>query len=132
MKKNILYYPARFKFEDDQVLVSFVDFDNVFTFGKDFNDAYHMAQDVLYNYIIELNENLPNPTQNYTNINTEKDEIISMVQLDFIEYDKKVSKKIVNTTVTMPQWLKDLAERQGINFSKLLQEKLKEELNIID
>lgn len=132
MKKNILYYPARFKFEDEQVLVSFVDFDNVFTFGKDFNDAYHMAQDVLYNYIIELNENLPNPTQNYTNINTEKDEIISMVQLDFIEYDKKVSKKIVNTTVTMPQWLKDLAERQGINFSKLLQEKLKEELNIID
>ena len=38
MKKNILYYPARFKFEDEQVLVSFVDFDNVFTFGKDWRD----------------------------------------------------------------------------------------------
>ena len=132
MKKNILYYPARFKWEDDHVLVSFIDFDNVFTFGKDFDDAYRMAQDVLYNFIIELNENLPKPTLNYTNFKTETNEIISIVQLDFFEHDRKVSKKTVNTTVTMPQWLKDLAERQGINFSKALQEKLKEELNLCE
>ena len=132
MKKNILYYPARFKWDDEHVLVSVIDFDNVFTFGKDFDDAYHMAQDVLYNFIIELNENLPKPTLNYTNFKTETNEIISIVQLDFFEHDRKVSKKTVNTTVTMPQWLKDLAERQGINFSKALQEKLKEELNLFE
>ena len=60
----------------------------------------------------------------------DENEIISMVELDVIEFEKKISKKVVNTTVTMPQWLKEIAERNGINFSKALQEKLKQELDI--
>ena len=66
----------------------------------------------------------------YTLNEVDENEIISMVELDVIEFEKKISKKVVNTTVTMPQWLKEIAERNGINFSKALQEKLKQELDI--
>ena len=31
----------------------------------------------------------------------------------------------------MPEWLKILADNKGLNFSKLLQERIKEELNLL-
>lgn len=48
-----------------------------------------------------------------------------MVELDPIEHEKRISSKTVNTTVTMPEWLKNLADTKGINFSKLLQDSIK-------
>ena len=58
-------------------------------------------------------------------------EFITMVELDPIEHEKRISSKTVNTTVTMPEWLKNLADTKGINFSKLLQDSIKKELNLI-
>ena len=130
MKKEKYFYSAKFKWEDNNVLVEFIDFDNAFTFGKNFEDAYYMAQDVLFNILLETKNTLPKPTLDYMNNNVDKNEIISMVELDIYEHSKKLSKKVVNTTVTMPQWLKEQAEKNGLNFSKILQEKIKEELNI--
>ena len=111
-------------------MVEFIDFDCAYTFGKNFEDAYYMAQDVLFNILPEYKNNLPKPTYNYSNIKINNNEIITMVELDVVEHEKKISSKIVNTTVTMPQWLKEKAERNGLNFSKLLQEKIKQELDI--
>ena len=130
MKKNIYFYPAKFKWEETKVLVEFIDFDCAFTYGNSFEDAYYMAQDVLFNILLEYKKKLPAPTLNYMKYEVDENEIISMVELDVIEFEKKISKKVVNTTVTMPQWLKEIAERNGINFSKALQEKLKQELDI--
>lgn len=130
MEKYKYFYPARFKWEDEKVLVSFIDFNNIFTYGDNFEDAYYMAQDVLYNTLPEYQNNLPNPTLDYMRFDVDKNEIITIVELDILEHEKKISKKIVNTTVTMPEWLKEKAELNGINFSKALQEKLKQELNI--
>lgn len=31
----------------------------------------------------------------------------------------------------MPEWLKNLADTKGINFSKLLQDSIKNELNLL-
>jgi hypothetical protein len=46
--------------------------------------------------------------------------------------DKDIDKetKIVNMTVTLPKWLKDIGRKNKINFSKLLQESLYEVLEI--
>lgn len=130
MEKLKYFYPARFKWEDEKVLVSFLDFECAFTFGDNFEDAYYMAQDVLYNILLEHKKSLPEPTLKYMKTAFENNEIISIVHLDVLEHEKKISKKIVNTTVTMPQWLKEKAESKGINFSKVLQERLKQELDI--
>jgi post-segregation antitoxin (ccd killing protein) len=34
------------------------------------------------------------------------------------------------TTITLPHWIKALAEKEGINFSRLLETALKETLSI--
>ena len=89
-----------------------------------------MAQDALYNILPDYKDNLPKPTFDYMNIKVKEGEFITMVELDLIEHEKKISAKTVNTTVTMPEWLKNLGDMKGINFSKLLQESIKKELNL--
>ena len=129
MKKY--FYPAIFSKEGDAYNVKFIDFDNIFTYGVGFNDAYYMAQDALYAMLPEYKDNLPEPTYDYMKIKVEDNEFITMVELDPIEHEKRLSSKTVNTTVTMPEWLKNLADTKGINFSKLLQDSIKKELNLI-
>ena len=127
---NNYFYPAIFSKEGNSYNVRFIDFDNIFTFGNGLNEAYYMAQDALYNMLPEY-EVLPVPTYNYMNIKVGKDEFITMVELDVLEHERKISSKTVKTTVTMPEWLKLLAEAKGINFSKILQKVIKEELNLL-
>ena len=129
MKKY--FYPAIFSKEGEAYNVKFIDFDNIFTYGVGFNDAYCMAQDALYAMLPEYKDNLPTPTFDYMNIKIKDGDIITMVELDPIEHEKTISSKTVNTTVTMPEWLKNLADMKGINFSKLLQESIKKELNLL-
>lgn len=129
MKKY--FYPAIFSKEGKCYNVRFIDFDDIFTFGKNLEDAYYMAQDALYNMLPEYKDNLPKPTLNYMNIKVGKDEFVTMVELDLLEHEKKISTKTVNTTVTMPEWLKNLADINGLNFSKVLQDGIKKELNLM-
>ena len=128
MKKY--FYPAIFSKEGNSYSVKFLDFENIFTFGDSFDDAYYMAQDALYAMLPEYKDNLPTPTFDYMKIKVKPNEFISMVLLDPIEHEKKISSKSVNTTVTMPEWLKNLADTKGINFSKSLQDSIKKELNL--
>ena len=125
------FYPAIFSKEGKAYNVKFLDFDDIFTFGEGFSDAYYMAQDALYNMLPEYKDKLPDPTFDYMKIKVKENEFITMVELDPIEHEKKLSKKTVNTTVTMPEWLKNLADVKGLNFSKILQEGLKKELNLL-
>ena len=130
-KMNKYFYPAIFSKEGNKYNVKFIDFEDIFTFGEGFDDAYYMAQDALYNMLPEYKDNLPKPTFDYMNIKVSNNEFITMVNLDVIEHERKISSKTVNTTVTMPEWLKNLADTKGLNFSKILQDGLKKELNLL-
>lgn len=52
----------------------------------------------------------------------EKGDIVTLVDVDFAEYRKKVDNRAVKKNCTIPYWLNVEAERAGVNFSKLLQE----------
>ena len=84
------FYPAIFSKEGEAYNVKFIDFDNIFTYGIGFDDAYYMAQDALYNMLPEYKDNLPEPTYDYMNIETKNGEFISLVELDPVEHEKKI------------------------------------------
>lgn len=44
----------------------------------------------------------------------------------------EMDNKAVKTNITLPAWLKELAEKQGVNFSQVFQSALKEYLGIIN
>ena len=52
--------------------------------------------------------------------------IIDTQNFNEVQYDNKA----VKNTLTIPSWLNTEAERNNINFSQVLQEALKQKLNI--
>ena len=50
--------------------------------------------------------------------------MINMLLLDIDAYEEKYGEKSVRKNLTIPAWLNTFAEKNNINFSKLLQETL--------
>lgn len=49
---------------------------------------------------------------------------INIVLVDMTEYIKQYSGRAVKKNISIPMWLNTLCEKEGINFSKVLQEAL--------
>ncbi len=128
---NNYFYPAIFTYDDENnyYIVDFIDLKGCSTFGKDIEEAYLMAKDALGLYLSDLEE-FPKPTIPYSNIKLEKNQFISIIEIDLLEYRKKYNNLAIKKTLSIPTWLNTIAEKNDINFSQLLQKALKKELNI--
>lgn len=126
--KNIVYYPAIFRKEDVGFSVEFIDVPGAITQGDDLKEAFDMAKDVLYLIILDYINDLPKPTMDFNSIELNEGDFISIIELDIEQYGRENSNKTVSTTVTMPEYLKEIAENIGINYSQLLQRSIKKEL----
>ena len=60
----------------------------------------------------------------------EEGDFVAMVEFDELDYRKRHENQAVKKTLTIPGWLNHLAEEQGLNFSRILQNALKRELNV--
>jgi predicted RNase H-like HicB family nuclease len=64
------------------------------------------------------------------NVKIEKDQFVSVIEFDLVEYQKKYGTKAVKKTLTIPAWLNTISEREHINFSAVLQDALVEKLHL--
>jgi len=129
MNNNLTVFPAIFTYDGKYYNVDFIDLIGCSTFGSSIQEAYKMAQDAMGLFLDNLVK-FPKPTLNFLNINLNTNQFISFVSIDMEEYRKKFNNKAVKKTLTIPAWLNNLAEKNGINFSQILQEALKEKLDI--
>lgn len=110
---------------DDQGYVVTVPDFNCNTEGDDIAEALFMARDVIGLMGITLEDmgkDIPEPDT--TEFTSEAGDIVTYVDVDFIEYRKKVANKKVKKTLTIPSWLNEKAEAAHINFSRALEEAL--------
>lgn len=127
-------YPAVFTKDGDFYNVNFPDFEGCYTQGSTIEEAFEMASDILCLTLYNLEENksaIPKPSD-VKSIQTGNDEFVSLVSCDTIEYRQFYDNKAVKKTLTIPSWLNTMSEREGINFSAVLQRGLKRELHITD
>jgi predicted RNase H-like HicB family nuclease len=127
-------YPAIFTPEENGgYSVLFPDLEGCYTQGDDLPDALEMAKDVLeltlYDYETEK-KSIPEPS-NFKDMKAKKEEIISLVAGDTITYRKMYNTKAVKKTLTIPEWLNTQAEKANAPYSQILQQGLKQYLNII-
>lgn len=126
-------YPAIFTPEENgQFSVRFPDIENCFTGGDDLADAMSMAEDVMCLVLYDMEETgqpVP-PASDLRSVRTDGDEILTLIACDTVEYRKLRDNRAVKKTLSIPAWLNAMAERDGINFSGVLQEALKQKLNI--
>ena len=128
MKKETYTYPAIFKYSDDNIYISFPDLEGCNTFAESEEDAIEFAKQILSLYIDGAEEsNLPKPSS-IKDIKTKKNEVVVLIEVWMPYYRASIKEYSVKKTLTIPGWLNVIAEQNKINFSKLLQESLKETL----
>jgi hypothetical protein len=91
-----------------------------------------MAEDVLcYGlYDMEREGKTPPAPGVPDTISVAQGAFVAMISCDTMAYRRKERSKYVKKTLSVPQWLDEMASGAGINFSHVLQEGLKRELNI--
>lgn len=133
MKKVERYfYPAVFTYESGQEIA--VDFPDLkcATSGINDDDALLSARELLgcvLNGLEEDGEEIPAPTP-LTEVKIQPNERVVLVDVYMPSVRLAQINRSVNRTVTLPAWLNAVALEHNINFSQVLQDALKSQLNV--
>lgn len=135
-------YPACFFKEENGYSVIFPDLNDLATSGGTLEEAFEMAIDCMAGYLFWLTldgEQYPvssdvgdiDPVKVAEELEfTYEVAFVNMVTVDVETYAKTHFEKAVKKTLTIPSWLNKAAMERDINFSKVLQEALKEKLDL--
>ena len=129
-----IIYPAIFHPEEEAggYSVVFPDLQGCITEGDTLYEAVEMAEDALGIYLSTLKEDkekAPEPSDP-SEIKLNGKDVISLVEWDEVAYMKKTDNRAVKKTLTIPSWMDKLAKERNVNFSNVLQNALRRELNI--
>ena len=123
-------FPAVFEKDEDKISVRVPDVKGCITLGDDMADAMEMAKDALEMMLVHF-EDHGEPIPSASDIKAiETRGVVSYVLADTDEWRKSMDNKAVKKTLSIPNWLNVKAETAGVNFSQVLQEALKQRLNI--
>lgn len=134
-------YPACFYREKEGYSVIFPQL-NLATCGETLEEAMEMATDCLAGFLFDAkNEGMSIPTAPSIleiDVHAVADGIpyesafVSLVAVDVEEYAKRHFENSVEKSLAIPAWLNDLAVKQGVDFSKTLQNALVEQLHVAE
>lgn len=86
----------------------------------------------LYLYGFEQDgDDIPAPSRT-VDIAVERNQVVVLVEAWMPPFRDEMSEKSVKKTLTIPQWLNDIAEEHNVNYSRLLQDALKSHLGVSD
>lgn len=134
----IAVYPTILTQLEDAVLVEVPDL-SILTEGKNISDAIAMARDAIgLAGITKQDMGVDIPSASAIDaidplkgaFAEEGRGIVTLVDIDFDAYRRKVEKKMVRRNVTLPSWLNTMADEAHINVSGILQEALKAKLGV--
>lgn len=135
-------YPAYFFKDSGGYCAVFPDLNGLTARGATQDEAFSMAVNVLAGYLYwsqkdggsipapSAIEDIRLPDAAARLGGSAKNAFVNLVAVDMEEYAKAHFEKSVKKTLTIPAWLNVAALEQGINFSQVLQEALKEKLGL--
>lgn len=113
--------------------VTFPDLPGCITEGDSMEEALHMAKEALELFMYSMeedNETITKPTAP-ENIVVPRKAFVSLVEVWMPVVRDEMENRAVKKTLTIPKWLNDIAEKNKVNFSQVLQSALKEYLGVI-
>lgn len=131
-------YPVIFTPDNGEILVEVPDME-ILTQGKNLANAIEMARDAIGLKGItmeDMGETVPEASDikdinvNEGTFSDAGEGFISVVDIDFTVYRKKIDNKMVRRNVTLPNWLNQAADAANINVSKILQDALMSKLGV--
>ena len=131
---NLTYLAVLEPTSDGGYGVSFPDLPGCISFGDDLEDAGRMGAEAASLHIYGLEndgEEIPTPSKDLPPEYTEGN-IIMPITIHPDLYRIKRDNEREKTNITLPAWLKRLAEKEHINFSRLLESVLIDYLQVPD
>ena len=123
---NMTYLAVLEPGEDGSYSISFPDLPGCFSYGDNLDEAQRMAAEAasLHVYGMEQDgEEVPVPSAILPQETTEGN-IIMPVTIHPDLYRMKRDNERIKTNITLPAWLKRIAEEQKVNYSRLLESAL--------
>ena len=131
--KTKFVYPALFEAESvGGYSVSVPDLPGCITEGDNLEEAFEMTRDAIGIYLSELESDgkeFP-AASDPAGLCPTSSGFVALVDMDMLAYKQKHDNRAVKKTLTIPKWLNTMAEREGVNFSNILQTALKERLRV--
>ena len=120
---NLTYLAVLEPGEDGSYSVSFPDLPGCFSYGDNLAEAQRMAEEAasLHVYGMERDgDEIPTPSLNLSREVTNGNVVMSVtIHPDL--YRAKRDNERIKTNITLPAWLKRIAEEQKVNYSRLLE-----------
>lgn len=120
-------YPALFHSnEDGTFTITYPDLPGCISEGRSLENAMYMAQSALtqwLEYLTEKKQEIPNASA-LKDINAAPGEFANLIRVDVKDG------RAVKRTVSIPKWMDDKVTETGLSLSRVLQDALKERLNI--
>jgi len=126
-------YPAVFEKEQEGgYSIYFPDIEGCYTQAEDIAEGIENAGDALCLMLYEL-EKQGKPIPKISNIKcvkTKGEDIVTLIACDTQLYKNYFEGKSVKINATIPLWLKEAGEKHHVNFSQLLQNSVKDYLQL--
>ena len=108
-------YPALFHEENGSYWVEFPDLQGCLTDGDTIEEAYEHAKEALGFYLDGDDNSYNKPSAIKKVVDANLGSLVMFIEYDSLEYAKKYKTKAVKKTLSIPEWLNDLALKQNIN-----------------
>ena len=114
--------------EDGKCYVRVPDITGCVTTGKDIEDAVAQITDALSGCLVVWeDQGIPIPPA--TAQKNIPHDVLTLISVDTIAYRAQTDTRAVRKNVSIPAWMAAMAERKGINCSKVLQDALAQQLS---
>lgn len=130
--KDEYVFPAIFYYDDDGISIEFPDLPGCLPCAQSTEEAVKNAKEALGVHLYGMEKDgdiIPEPTD-VKDIKVEEGGVLMLVDVYMPVVRDRINNKYVKKTLTLPYWLNAEAERNGVNFSGVLQEALKNYLHI--
>ena len=118
--------------EDDGISIEFPDLPGCLPCADTMEEALKNAQEALGLHLWGMEqggEEIPEPTP-IQNIQLEKNQVPAVIEVFMPSFRDKINNRFVKKTLSLPAWLADLADKDGVNCSKVFQNALIDYLGV--
>ncbi len=130
--KDSYEFVAIFDYAKDGISISFPDLPGCLSCADTTEEGIKNAEEVLGLVLYDMEqeqEKVPEPTSlEKINCKSNQKPILINVWMPLVR--NELDEQSVKKTLTIPQWLNKLAEKENVNFSKVLQAALKDYLRV--
>ncbi len=130
--KDRYVFPAIFYYAEDGISIEFPDLPGCLPCADTTEEAVRNAKEALGVHLYGMEkdgEEIPEASD-IKNIRVEDGGVLMLIEVFMPLVRDRINHKYVKKTLTIPYWLNAEAENQGVNFSGVLQEALKEYLHL--